>query len=143
MSFSYQYGSNPTIDYVRLLTGDTVDSGHIWEDAEIQAAYVIDTAWAIGPAAQGIPTSTGSVTSRRAAAVLLDSLAANKSRIAAAAKVLDIQINLKDAADALREQAQCYRDVEADSGYFAITEMVNDPFSARERVWKQNLRLNQ
>lgn len=142
MSFSYSLGSNPTIDYVRLLVGDTVSLNHIWEDEEIQSAYVIDTAWAIAPAGGGFPTqSTGTPSARRAAAVLLDGLASNKARISAQLKVLDIEINPESAAKQIREQASYFRTVESEMGFFAIAEMVPDQFAARERVWKQMLRL--
>jgi len=38
LSFSYQYGANPPIDYPRLLVSDTLATNHIFEDAEITAA---------------------------------------------------------------------------------------------------------
>jgi hypothetical protein len=78
---------------------------------------------------------------RRAAALLLDGLASNRSRIVGALKVLDISMDATAAGKALRDQAAALRETEANSGMFGVAEMVQDPFSARERVWKQLLRL--
>lgn len=143
MAFTYQYGANPTIDYPRLLLGDTVSVGHIWEDSEILAGYSIDVAYAIAPLTGQAPMNYGGspASYRRIAATLLDGLAANRSRLAGALQVLDIKLDLGKAAQELREQAKSYRETEDNAGHFAITEMVNDPQQARERVWKQFLRL--
>lgn len=143
MSFSYQYGANPTIDFVRLLVGDTVNVGHIWEDSEIMAGYAIDVAFAIVPMNGMTATNYGGSppSYRRVAATLLDGLASNRGRLAGALQVLDIKLDVGKAAVELRAQAQSFRDIEDNAGHFAIAEMVNDPQQARERVWKQWLRL--
>lgn len=79
----------------------------------------------------------------RAAALLLDAIAANKSRLAAISQILDVKLGHDAAAQALRDTAKEYRQTEANMGHFAIAEMVVDQFSTRERVWKQLLRLFQ
>lgn len=141
MSFSYQYGANPPIDYPRLIIADTVDEGHVFEDSEIMAAYNIDAVAFIAPSGGGQYLQLGTPSYRRAAAMLLDSLAANKARLANALKVLDIQVNTQSAAQELRAQAQALRDVEDNSGGFAIVEQADNNFSQRERTWKQFIRL--
>lgn len=118
MSFTY----DPSTDAgrVRLMIADTVDAGHTFEDNEIAAFLDIND---------------GSV--RFAAADALDSLAANYARLAKRIKVLDIDVDTKDAAKALREQAKALREQEDDSGNVEIAELVTNHFSARERIWKQ------
>jgi hypothetical protein len=142
MSFSYTFGANPPIDYVRLLIADTDAATAIFQDEEIQSAYVIDSIVMIIPVGQGSPTSIqGAVSYRRAAATLLDSLASDRARLASALKVLDVNIDTTKAAAELRNSAKAMREVEENSGNFAITEMVQTQWAARERVWKQLLRI--
>lgn len=143
MAFTYQFGANPTIDFPRLIVGDTVDAGHIWEDSEIMAGYQIDVAYAIVPMNGQVATNYGGspATWRRVAATLLDGLASSRGRLAGALQVLDIKCDLGKASSELREQAKYLREVEDNAGHFASAEMVNDPQQARERVYKQWLRL--
>jgi hypothetical protein len=44
LSFSYQLGNNPTIDYPRFLIRDVVPTNYLFEDEEILAAVNIETA---------------------------------------------------------------------------------------------------
>jgi hypothetical protein len=142
MSFTYSFGANPVIDYPRLIIADTDAAQPIFQDEEVMSAYQIDSMVMFIPVGQGSPVQVNAQpSSRRAAAVLLDSLAANKARLASALKVLDIQIDSTKAAKELRDTAKELRDTEANSGNFAITEMVQTQFAARERVWKQLLRI--
>jgi hypothetical protein len=138
MASTYSYGDNPSVDYVRLLVADTV-APFIFDDREIMAGYQIDT-FAFWPPV-GFQVTSGTPSYRRCAATLLDSLASNAARLASALKVLDIAVDTKTAATDLRAAAQSLRDTEANSGAFAMSEMVNDQFSARERTFKQLLRL--
>jgi len=141
MSFSYSLGSNPVIDYPRMLVGDTVSTGHVFEDEEIMMATNIDQfgSWAGGSG--GISINYSTPTPRFVAATLLEALASNRARLVAALEVLDIRIDPSKAASELRAVAEAHRNAERNSGAFAIVEMVEDSFSARERVWKQLLRL--
>ena len=142
MSFSYQLGANPVIDYPRLLIADTDSTHPIFQDEEVMSAYNIDSVVMFIPIGSGSASQINITPSaRRAAAVLLDALASNKARLAAALKVLDISVDGTKAAIELRNSAKALRDTEANSGNFAITEMVQTQWAARERVWKQLLRI--
>ncbi len=123
---------------VRLLVGDTVEVNHIWEDAEVNAMLQMESSQGLYIGLTGYTVTPPQVYStRRAAAALLDGLASNRGRLAGALKVLDIQIDGKSAAASLRDTAQALRDTEADSGAFAIAEMVENSFTMRERFWNQ------
>ena len=112
------YDISTDLGKVRLLIGDTVDSGHIFEDAEIQAMLDLED---------------DSI--RLAAADLLDVLGGNYVRAAQAIKVLDIEIKT-DSVSYFSGRAKALRAAEEDSGAFEIAEMVSDPFAARERIYK-------
>lgn len=143
MSFSYQFGANPTIDAPRLLIADTDAANPIFQDQEITLMYTIDTpvVFTAGQSQDGtIPRSFGTPSFRRVAAGLLDALASNKARLAGTLKVLDIQIGLDKAATALQAQAKILRTVDDEAATFGFVEMVHDQFTWRERVWKQWLR---
>ncbi len=114
MGATYQFGANPQIDYPRLLIADTDMTLPIFQDSEILAAYVIDMPFMIVPASgPTVNAAIGTPSYRRIAAGLLDCLA-----------------------------AQALRDTENNNGSFAIAEMVPNNFAARERVWKQLLRID-
>ena len=140
MSFSYNLGSNPVIDYPRLLMSDTQSVNHIFEDEEINALSTIvslqyqSSQFYSGPAGKNLPTSP--VSYLRIAALGLDSLAANKARLASIKQLLDVKLDSSDAAIQLRATAKEYRDVDDDAGAFMIIEQVNDDFSFRDRFWK-------
>ncbi len=141
MSFSYGFGANPAIDYPRLLISDTQDTGHIFEDSEITAATaIVGNVWQSGQFYSGVggayvPSSP--VSYLRIAAMLLDSLASNAARLGGITQLLDVKLEISKASQALRDQAQSYRDIDDDSGAFVIIEQVNDNFSFRDRFWKQ------
>jgi hypothetical protein len=138
MAFTYDFTSAPTLSMVRLLVGDTVEVGHIWEDAEINAVLQMESSQGLFISLTGysvVPPQVYSV--RRAAAALLDGLASQRGRLGAALSVLDIKIDLSQAAKSLRDTAQSLRDTEAESGAFAIAEMVENNFTMRERFWNQ------
>ncbi len=141
MSFTYNFGANPPIDYPRLLISDTQDLNHVFEDSEILAATQIQSLnFQSGmfydyPGGRNLPQSP--VSYLRIAALLLDSLAANKSRLASIKQLLDVRLDSSDAAIQLRATAQEYRETDDDMGAFAIIEQVNDSFSFRDRFWKE------
>lgn len=140
MSFSYNLGANPAIDYPRLLISDTQSVGHVFEDEEIAAATQIQalqfqsSMFYSGPGGNNLPTSP--VSYLRIAALLLDALAANKARLASVKQLLDVKLDSSDAAIQLRATAAEYREVEDNAGAFMIIEQVNDVFSFRDRYWK-------
>ncbi len=138
MAFTYDFTSAPTLSMVRLLVGDTVETGHIWEDAEVNAMLQMESSQGLFISLTGysvVPPQVYSV--RRAAAALLDGLASQRGRLGAALTVLDIKVDLSQAAKSLRDTAQSLRDTEADSGAFALAEMVENSFTMRERFWNQ------
>lgn len=147
MSFSYQFGENPPIDYPRLLIADTQEFGpdgvtpaYIFQDSEIlSAARICTLNWQSGmfySGVQGANLPASPVSYYRVAAVLLDALSANKARLANALKVLDIQVNTQSASQELRTLAASYREVDDNAGAIMIIEQVNDAASFRERFWK-------
>jgi hypothetical protein len=140
MSFSYNLGSNPAIDYPRLLISDTQPVNHIFEDEEINAMYVIvNSNFQSGMFYSGTggtnPASTP-VSYLRVAAYLLVSVAANKSRLASIKQLLDVKLDSSDAAIQMRDTAEQYLDMDDNAGAFMIIEQCNDDFSFRDRFWK-------
>lgn len=148
MSFSYQYGANPPIDYPRFLCSDTVQNDpatgqrvYAFEDSEITMAAQIEMAVWMSPQFYSPPAGNATIQNppypwRRIAANLLDALAANSARLQIIAKLLDVTINPR-ASDAIRAQAQALRTADDNSGAFVIIEQVNDAFSFRDRFCKQ------
>lgn len=141
MSFSYNNcdGSQPQIDYMRLLCSDTVSLNHVFEDSELlafatitalpfQSAQFYDT-----PLGATLPTSP--TTYLRSAALALRSLAANKSRLASIKQLLDVKLDSSDAAIQLRATADSYLEMDDNNGAFFMIEQCNDNFSFRQRFW--------
>ncbi len=145
MGFTYQLGNNPTIDFPRMLIGDTNSTNHIFEDEEIQSAYKIQAAQFqssmlySGGAGQNLPSSP--VSYLRVAALLLDALASSKARLLVS-KLLDATITPAQTAKALHDQAQAWRDVEDNSGAFMIIESCHTSFGFLDRFYKVIQRQN-
>lgn len=127
MSYSYVVGT--AIGTVRLLTPDNQLDGHIFEDEEIAAFLSLEG---------------GSV--RRAAALALETIAADQALVLKAIRLLDVQTDGPKVADSLLKRAATLRqqaevdDAVAGSGAFDIAEMVFDSFGARERWINVGLR---
>ena len=141
MAATYQFGANPPIDYPRLLVADTDVTKAIFQDSEILAASQTDIISVWPPV--GIKRTISTPSYRRVAAVLLESLASNASRLGSALKLLDIDVDTRSAAKDLRATAQALRDAEANAGAFAMVEMNNSEFASRERTIKMFMRLYQ
>ena len=145
--FTYDFATNPQISSVRLLIADTDLNNPLFNDQEVLQALQLESSQSIyvsGMATQGgaaAPAPVQMYSYYRSAALLLDSLAANKSLLASINKLLDVEVSADKAATQLRATASEYRKTEANAGHFAIAEMVYNQFSARERIWKQLLRL--
>jgi hypothetical protein len=148
MSFSYQFGANPPIDYVRLLISDTQQfdtAGQpifVFQDQEILTFGAITSGvWQSSmfySGVQGAPVLPSSpVNYLRTAALALDSLAANKSRLASIKQLLDVRLDSSDAAIQLRATAAEYRAVDDDAMAFVIIEQVCTDWSFRDRFWAQ------
>lgn len=145
MSFSYDFDAYPQIANVRLLVGDTDAAKPIWSDAEVNAALQAESSQNVTVGLSGycpaVPVKMV-YPYRRAAAWLLNGLAANRSRLATVVQILDVRLAPDKAAASLRDQAQALIDQEANAGYFAVAEMVVDQFSMRERLYAMALRQN-
>lgn len=147
-TFSYNFGANPPIDYPRLLISDTQQFAadgttpiYIFADEEITAIGSIQgLQWQTSmfyseAGGRNLPASP--VNYLRIAALLLDSIAANKSRLASVQQLLDVKLSPEKAAQELRATADSYRKVDDESGAFAIIEQCNDYWSFHDRFWKQ------
>lgn len=158
-TFSYGINSgspNPPVDYPRLLVSDTVQFAadgvtpiYIFSDQEILATEQI--VMGIFQSSQFFSTPSGPpgggtlgaflpatpIPYYRVAAVLLNSIAANKSRLASVMQLLDVKLDPARAAKALQDQADKYLDLDENSGAFMIIEQVNNEWSFRDRYWKQ------
>lgn len=147
MSFTYNFTSQPLLSQVRMLIPDTVEANHLFEDEEVNQAIYLESSQGLYYSGQAVPggnpvQSPAQVYSvRRAAALLVDSIAGNWAKLAIIEQMLDVKLNGERASAALREHAKSLRDTEAMSGAFAIAEWVLDPNTAQERVYKQMLRL--
>lgn len=145
MSFTYTFGANPTIDYPRLLISDTVNNPPtqpcVFQDEEITAMYgILSSVWQTGqfysfPGGRTLPTSP--VSYLRMAGMLLNSIAANKSRLSSITQLLDVKLSPDKAAQALRDQAKAYFELDDDAGAFAIIEQCPNEWTFRDRYWKQ------
>lgn len=146
MSFSYGAGSNPPIDYPRMLVADTTQFDangqrvYAFEDSEIVAATTIEmSVWQSGmfySGQAGVATlPSNPIPWRRVAATLIDCLAANQARLSILSQVLDVKLNANATKD-MQAQAAALRKADDESGAFVIIEQVNNVFSFRDRYWK-------
>lgn len=146
--FTYDFDTAPAISTVRLMISDTTLPG-IFADAEINQALYIESSQSLYVSGQAQPIANSVqnpaipqvYSYRRAAALLLDSIAAQLSQQGAVEQILDVKLACSQAAAQARASAKALRDTEANSGNFAIAEMAPNQFAARERVYKQLLRL--
>ena len=136
MSWSYIPGT-PTF-YVRLLIPDTSESTPIFSDEEINGFLAINSmTWQSsmfysGPGGlTNLPQTPSNFL--RAAALALNTLAGNSSRLAGVTQLLDVKLNPAAAAKALQDTAQRYLDMDDNSGAFAIAEQVTTVWAFRDR----------
>jgi hypothetical protein len=138
MSFTYDFTNAPDISNVRLLVGDTDPTTPVFQDAEVMAALQAESSQGqiIGLAGYSPnPPVRQLYCYRRSAAWLLNALAANLSRLGSViSQLLDVKLAPGIASKELRSQAQALIDQEANSGQFAVSEMVQDQFSMRQRL---------
>jgi hypothetical protein len=149
--FTYDFDSNPAVSSVRLLVSDTTNFPSppfpLFLDAEITAALQMSSSQGIYVSAMAISGGYAMqppvlvLSYYRAAALLLNALAANKALLSSVTKLLDVSLSPDKAALQLRTTADDYRTIAANDGSFAIAEMVVNNFSARERLFKQLLRI--
>jgi hypothetical protein len=154
MSFTYDFNSNPTVAYIRLLVSDTVnvvsspvastDQPCIFQDEEIMAFYTIQQlqfqssmqwSW---PQGKNLPSSP--VSMLRVAALALDAMASNQALLSTVTKLMDVTLSPSQAAVQLRAQAASYRQTDDEAGAFAIIEQCTTVWGTRDRYWNQVMR---
>jgi hypothetical protein len=142
MSFSYSPGVAPDpVTIARLLISDTNPAQYVFSDQEIQSAYYVQAScWQSsmfysGPAGQSLPYQPLSYL--RVAALLLDSMAANKAYLSSIKSLPDVKLDSSDAAKMLMQKAEGYRNVEDNSGAFLIIEQCCTTFATRDRYYNQ------
>lgn len=140
-TFSYDFDANPSVAYPRLLISDTDSSNFIFNDTEILAAVNLCTfnfqsaQFYSPPGGRNLPSSP--IPYLRVAAILLDCIAANKSRLASITRILDVELDPSRAARFLRDQAKAYRETDDNAGSFMVIEQVNNDWSLVSRYTKQ------
>ena len=148
MAFTYNFATAPQISSVRLMCSDTTAPG-IFQDDEIQAALQLESSQALYVSGQAQPIANQVqnpaipqiYSYRRSAALLLDSIASQLAQQGAVESILDVKLSCVQASKEAAARAKALRDTEMNSGNFAIAEMAVNQFAARERVYKQLLRL--
>lgn len=141
MSFSYQSGANPQIDWPRLLVSDTDSTKPVFSDEEIMSVYAIaGSVWQSsmtfsGTMGKTLPSTPASP--YRIAAILLKSLASNRARLSSILGLLDVKLNPAAAAKALMDQANDWLTLEDNSGAFVMIEQCTTAWSFSDRFWKQ------
>ena len=117
------YDVTTEIGQVRLLTNNRALMETDFDDGEIQAFLTLE----------------GTV--RRAAALALETIAADEARILKVIVMGNLRTNGRDTATALRDGAALLREQDAMfDGTFETAEQVATPWAARERWLKQSLR---
>lgn len=142
MAFSYHFmdGSQDQIDMPRALCSDTTDAGHVWEDSEItgmtrlQSLQFQSSQTYSGSAGANLPSSP--VSYLRVAALMLDAMASNEAKLSATLSLLDWKGDRGKAAAALHAQAKALRDLDDESGAFAIIESCHTVWDLRDKFWK-------
>lgn len=129
MAFSYDLDSDR--GKVRLLAIDSNNEEHIFSDEEIDTFL-------------GMESSSV----RRAAALALETIARNEAYCLKRITSLDLTTDGPATAKALLDAAKHLRDQDKEAeareedGAFDFAEMVYEPFTRRERYFKQALRNN-
>ena len=136
---------NPTdADIVRQLIPDTTNTLQqpaIFNDYEINNLFTIQarvfqsSMFYSPPAGRNIPMSPVSLL--RVAAIGIDIIASNSAQLALITKLLDVNLNPAAAAKILTDRADKYRQIDDESGAFAIIEQVNTTWAFYDRYFKQ------
>jgi hypothetical protein len=138
MAFTYDFTTAPQISNVRLLVGDTDPANPVFQDVEVMAALQAESSQNMILGLSGFSPNPGVqqiYSYRRSAAWLLNALAGNLSRLGSViSQLLDVHLAPGIASKELRSQAQSLIDQEMNSGQFAVSEMVVNQFSMRERL---------
>ncbi len=127
MAFTYDVSTDQ--GKIRLMIPDNQESGHLYEDAEIDAFLSMEG---------------GNL--KRATALGLETAASNQALTLKVIKLLDITTDGAKVSEALLKRAAELRQQAADEeeaeegGGFDIAEMVVDDFSYRQKVYQEWLR---
>ena len=121
MAFTYTIASDR--GKVRLLARDTVGSGHLFEDDEVDAFLALNSDVVL-----------------LAAAMALENVAANEVLVQKRIRLLDLQTDGPAEATALRALAASLREQYESAGAFDWAEMVTDPATYTERVYDEAVR---
>ena len=142
-------GTQNNIDFVRLLIPDTggntalPNNGFVFSDQEITAFGNINQLqgwqssmfWSYvgGTFIPPLP-----VNYFRAAALALNTLAGNQSRLLTISQLLDVKVqNIAQVVSAMQAVAKQYLDMDDNSGAFAIAEQVQTSWNFIDRYWSQ------
>lgn len=144
--FSYNPQDPTDADLVRQLIPDTVNTDEqpaIFNDYEIANLFTIQQrVWQTGmyyspPAGRNLPYSPVSLL--RVAAIGVDIVANNAAMLQQIARLLDVSVAA--AAKDLGDRAQRYRQIDDESGAFAIIEQVKTTWDYTTRFWNQIQRM--
>lgn len=144
--FTYNPQAPTDADLVRQLIPDTVNTDAqpaIFNDYEIANLFTIQQRtfqsgmYFSPPAGRNLPNSPVSLL--RVAAIGIDIIANNAALLQQIAKLLDV--SLSQAAAALGDRAQRYRQIDDESGAFAIIEQVKTTWDYTTRFWNQIQRM--
>ena len=141
MSFTYDFETAPLISYVRLLIPDTNAAQPIYTDAEITAFYYLQqnvfqsSMRYSGPAGQYIPSSP--VSYLRVAALAIQTLANNASRLSMVVGLLDVKLGGPQSAETLAARAADLRSIDDDSGAIFVIEQCLTQWGFIDRYWSQ------
>lgn len=125
---AFTYDITTPAGKVRLLCTDVDSAQSVFQDTEIAAFLTME-----------------SDSIKRAAALALETIAANQVLVLKVIELLEIKTDGAAVARELRLRAGLLRDqaaaeIDADDVAFDIAEQVFDPFSYRERVYNEALR---
>jgi hypothetical protein len=140
--WTYDPNTNFQIFAIRSMIPDTDVTHPIFTDDELNFYLNQTGSMGIYTSSQNNPTGSniGQPINQYdyyyAAALAIDVIASSKARLAVITSMLDVKLSAKDVQAALHAQAESMRARSDESGAFAIAEMVQDQFSARERTWK-------
>ena len=121
MAFTYDPTTN--LGKVRNLIGDTVDSGHILEDADINAFI-----------------SMANTDLYKAASFCLYRIAATQALLAKVKKAGDYMEDLRDIAENIRAVAKEYAGISENTPAEAQAESFVNDFSYRDVITRKDLR---
>ena len=123
--------------YVRSLIPDTNSASPIFSDEEINGfAQINQMIWqssmyySYQGGAINLPCTPSNIL--RAAAIALNVLAGNASRLSAVVGLLDVKLSAT-VGDQLRKQAQAWLDMDDNSGAFAVFEQCGTTWAFRDR----------